>query len=82
MTVAEQVSASKKYGADEASELLSQVDTVFVTKGRAIVELAADDDQLPDALLGRTGNLRAPALRQGKRLFVGFPKEGFPALRG
>lgn len=31
-----------------------------------------DDDALAEALLGPTGNLRAPAARVGRALIVGF----------
>ena len=34
-----------------------------------------DDDTLAKALLGPTGNLRAPTLRSGKKLVVGFNQE-------
>ena len=33
---------------------------------------APTDDELAGALLGPTGNLRAPAIRRGKKLFIGF----------
>jgi len=32
-------------------------------------------------MLGPTGNLRAPTIRVGDTLYVGFPKEGFEGLR-
>ncbi len=42
---------------------------------------APDDEELLSHMLGTTGNLRAPTLRQGQALFVGFPPGGFDALR-
>lgn len=33
---------------------------------------APDDETLAAHLLGPTGNLRAPSVRQGKTLYVGF----------
>lgn len=31
-------------------------------------------------MLGPKGNLRAPTIRVGRTLYVGFPREGFPGL--
>ena len=36
-----------------------------------------DDDTLLAYLLGPTGNLRAPTLRRGKTLFVGFSEDAY-----
>lgn len=41
-----------------------------------------DDETLCKALLGPTGNLRAPTLRVGKTLIVGFDKETYESLLG
>lgn len=35
------------------------------------------DEELKQVLIGPSGNLRAPAVRRGKRLFVGFEPEQF-----
>ncbi len=37
---------------------------------------------LVDAMLGPTGNLRAPTLRSGKTVLVGFNEEAFGELLG
>jgi len=57
--------------------LAKQVDEIYATKGRAVVHLdlrqdKPDEATLAELLIGRTGNLRAPALRQGRTLIVGF----------
>jgi hypothetical protein len=36
-----------------------------------------DDDTLATAMLGPTGNLRAPTLRRGKTLLVGFGEPAY-----
>jgi len=36
-----------------------------------------DDDTLTAAMLGPTGNLRAPTLRSGRKLIVGFNQEAY-----
>ena len=39
-----------------------------------------DDDVVAAHLLGPTGNLRAPTVRVGRTLFVGFVDEGYAVL--
>ena len=60
--------------------LARAADNVVVAKGKKVVafdmkEDPPDDDTLLQHLLGPTGNLRAPALRKGKTLLVGFNDE-------
>lgn len=41
-----------------------------------------DDDTLAAALLGPTGNLKAPTLRKGTTLLVGFTEEAYRQVLG
>ncbi len=43
---------------------------------------AASDEALLKAVIGPSGNLRAPAIRKGKTWLVGFNPEGFEAAFG
>ena len=57
--------------------LLENIDEIYATKGKSVVHLNLRRDKpnevtLSELLIGRTGNLRAPALRQGRALIVGF----------
>jgi arsenate reductase-like glutaredoxin family protein len=75
--VGERVIANKvKLGRDEALALARQADQVIAAKGKKVVRFRrADrpsDDELAAAILGPSGNLRAPAIRVGKTLLVGF----------
>ena len=54
--------------------LLKEVDEVVVAKGKSARTLPARDAALDD-LRGPTGNFRAPMLRIGRRLLVGFHAE-------
>ena len=63
----------------EAHSLLAQVSRVSVAKGRKSVEMKAADVKLAD-LKGPTGNYRAPMIRKGKRLLVGFNAEALATL--
>ncbi len=60
---------------------------VYVAKGKKVVHLdlkrdQPSDDQLLALLLGPSGNLRAPTMRTGKVLLVGFEPEAFGKLLG
>ncbi len=64
---------------DEAVQLLAQVETVWIGRGRKIVEQPARETS-PEDLKGRSGNFRAPMVRRGKTLLVGFNAEALTAL--
>jgi arsenate reductase-like glutaredoxin family protein len=72
---AEVVPASRRLGREEARNLVRSAKRVLVAKGTSQRELAGGPragDDVADALLGPTGNLRAPTLRAGDTLLVGF----------
>lgn len=78
MEVAEQVDARKApIKGDQALGVLKNVDEVYATKGKQVIHLdlrseKPDTATLKGLLLGPTGNLRAPTLRRGRTLLVGF----------
>ncbi len=86
--VADQMDATKEpKGRDEALALAKAAERVVVAKGRKVVTFdmkrdPPDDDTLAAHLLGPTGNLRAPALRKGKTLLVGFSDEAYRQVLG
>lgn len=63
----------------DVKTLLTAVDEVVVAKGKKVVTLAAKEATL-DGLKGPTGNFRAPMLRVGRKLLVGFHPETLEAL--
>jgi arsenate reductase-like glutaredoxin family protein len=83
LTVGERTDASKdRKGRDEALTLARKADRVIVARGKKVVtfdmtKAPPDDDTLAAHLLGPTGNLRAPTLRLGKTLLVGFSAEAY-----
>lgn len=86
LTVALEESAKKApKGKAEALAMARKARKLIVSKGTRITELEMkgkpSDGQILDLMLGPTGNLRAPTLRVGDTLYVGFPKEGFAGLR-
>ncbi len=63
-----------------ALKLLEGVTDLYVAKGRKVlhIDLTADrpsDDELLGLLLGRSGKLRAPAIRTGTKFVVGYNAE-------
>lgn len=82
VVIGEERAAKKQPFSDkEAKALLASVDNVIVAKGKAFRELDAADATLND-LRGPTGNFRAPMIRKGKTLLVGFHPPTIDSLIG
>lgn len=69
----------------DALALLKDVDEVYASKGKKLVHLNLRESQpdpaaLAAVLLGPTGNLRAPTLRVGRTLLVGFDEPTFRSV--
>ena len=89
MTVQETADAGKqRRGRAEALALARQASRVVVARGNKVVTFdmvndPPDEDTLLAHLLGPTGNLRAPTLRVGDTLLVGFHPDAYrTVLRG
>ena len=82
--VKETVSASKKLGRGEAAALVKSAKNVIVAKGKKVRTFPGGkaSKEIVDALLGPTGNLRAPTLRVGKTLLVGFDESSYSDVFG
>jgi hypothetical protein len=79
----EKVPASRKLGRDDAARLLGDASRLIVAKGKKINEWKLDarpaKEQI-EAMLGPTGNLRAPTLKVGKTILVGFDEKTFEGI--
>ncbi len=86
MQVDEIVDARKNVlKADEAWEIFQNADTVHVGRGKKTVAYspeAGSKEELLKVSLGRTGNLRAPTLRVGKNVYVGYNDAMYEELIG
>lgn len=74
-------------GGADALALVRQVRRLVVAKGKRTVELAVtrtapSDDDLRSLIIGPSGNLRAPAIRIGDTLVIGFTADGLRAVLG
>ncbi len=73
--------------AEDALDLAREVDEIYAAKGKKLVHIdmrreKPDADALKAVLLGPTGNLRAPTLRVGRTLLVGFDPESYRRVLG
>jgi hypothetical protein len=81
--VADQTDATRaRKGRAEALALARSAAKVVVGKGKKVVTFdmkhnPPDDDTLAAHLLGPTGNLKAPTLRKGGTLLVGFSEAAY-----
>ena len=77
----------ERVGAREAVALTSEMEELHVAKRRKVLHLdlrrsRSDRDPLLGLLLGPSGNLRAPTMRVGRTLCVGFAPEMYRAVLG
>lgn len=75
----------KRYDAEAVREVLKGVDEIYSMKGKKFIHLRlAKDKPLQEevhaAILGPYGTLRAPALRKGRTLIVGFDEATYDKL--
>lgn len=58
---------------------------IVVAKGKTVTEFKPSGKasaEIVEAMLGPTGNLRAPAIRKGKILVIGYNDEVFESIFG
>ena len=86
VAVAAQTDAKKAtIQGDAALGVLKDVDELYVAKGKRVVHVNLTRERPPRAellglLLGPTGNLRAPTLRKGRTLIVGFDETTYKSV--
>lgn len=81
--IREQIPASRKLGIESARELVADARELIVAKGKKVVRLdlkVTDAEAAATAMLGPTGNLRAPTLKVGKTLVVGFDQDTYETV--
>jgi hypothetical protein len=79
------VPASRKLARKDAAAIAKAASVVIVAKGKKITEFKPGgkaSKELVDAMLGPTGNLRAPTMRAGKTVLVGFNEDVFAERLG
>jgi len=79
------VLASKKLDRKDAAAIAKAASKVIVAKGKNVREFKPGgkaSKDVVDAMLGPTGNLRAPTLRVGKTVLVGFNEDSYAEVFG
>jgi hypothetical protein len=77
---------AKKKAIDRAGAiaLAREAATVYATKGKNVLHLDMktnpSDEEIAALVVGPSGNLRAPALRLGKTLLIGFDEATYATL--
>ena len=69
----------------KALSVLENVNRIYVAKGRKVIDMdlsqdEAEESELLELLLGRSGKLRAPTIRVGGSLMVGYSQEMFASV--
>jgi hypothetical protein len=66
--------------------MLQESDDLYVAKGKKVVHFDLKKNPPPDLnevvplMLGPTGNLRAPTLRKGRTLIIGFDESTYKSV--
>ncbi len=79
--------AKERFGAVDLQGVFEGASRVVVAKGKKVVEFdlkanPPDGESFQKAVLGPSGNLRAPAARVGKTWLVGFSEEVYGPVLG
>ena len=88
MEAKEEINAKKEtYQSEKALELVASSNELFAAKGKKVVHInlkkeKPTEEELLKLMLGPTGNLRAPTLKAGKKLVVGFNDEMYANIFG
>ena len=83
--IAEEIPASRKLGEKDARAIAKASSKVLVAKGKKLDTFDMKDAKMAavvEKMLGPTGNLRAPTIRKGKMVVVGFNEEVFEEIFG
>ncbi len=71
----------------QALDVLAGVDELYATKGKKVIHVDLEREKpdratLEGLLIGPSGNLRAPTLRRGRTLLVGFDEATYSKVLG
>lgn len=85
ISIKETTLASKKLQSADCQTLMDKAHKLIALKGKKISEFDLQSEPSADALaamLGPTGNMRAPTIQRGKTLIVGFNEAVFTSQFG
>lgn len=75
----------ERFEPEAALALVREASRLYVSKGKKMLTFdmqqnPPSDEELLSAIIGPSGFLRAPVIRIGSRMFVGFSREHFAPL--
>lgn len=73
----------EKINEEQAWQAISEFSKVYIGKGKKVLEFEPTPDnreEILKAAMGRSGNLRAPALKTKDAVFIGFNEEIYSQL--
>ena len=88
IAITETVDARKtRFEPAAAIAFVRQADEAWIARGKTVHKIAfkkgtISDDDLLKLILGPSGFLRAPIIRRGKKLFIGFEPEQYAEFLG
>ncbi|MCX7418602.1 MAG: ArsC family (seleno)protein [Planctomycetia bacterium] len=88
VAVSETIDARKiRFEPKEAVAFVRQADEAWIARGKTVHKIAFKKEGMADAdllklIIGPSGFLRAPIIRRGKKIFIGFEPEQFAAFLG
>lgn len=68
---------------DQAWQLISEFNTVHIGKGKKTLTFKPspeNKDEILKAAMGRSGNLRAPTIKTGQAIIIGFNEDIYKQL--
>lgn len=75
---------NQSFTGDDAWQVVAGANKIYVASGKSIVEYdlpTANKEEVLAKITGRTGNLRAPALKQGNVFYIGYNADLYDLLR-
>lgn len=77
----------QRYAAQDIPELFAGAAKILVAKGKQVLSFdmrkeAPSQEQLAAVVIGPSGNLRAPTIKSGKTILVGFHEEAYASVFG
>ena len=81
--IGEKIPASRKLQAVDAKNLIGKAKVLVVAKGKKVTQFDLTDQSNEDAvpaMLGPTGNLRAPTAIVGNTVLVGFNEDAYSTV--
>ena len=88
LKIKETVFANKvALGPEDALKIVEESSRLWIAKGKKVIfvnlkKAEMGEEEMLSLIIGRSGKLRAPTIRAGKRMLVGFNAEAYGEVFG